>query len=216
MIFGPLKLLLRLLSAVLSLSLLYFGVTFIQIWMTSHEHSNGTAQAILVFGTTEDNGTPSPVLAARLNQALVLYQANKAPWVVVTGGSRPGDVYSEAGVSAAYLEAHGVSSSWIIQGGGDDTWQNVSSVVAQMKLHHLRTVFTVTDPFHEFRAMAIASAQGLTPSPSPVPASPTIKSSLWLYYARETVAVGVGRIVGYGRLSSWTTPVTTIPVPSGN
>jgi hypothetical protein len=63
--------------------------------------------------------------------------------------------------------------------------------------------------------MAISSAQGLRPVPSPVPNSPTIKHSLWRFYLKETLDVGVGRIVGYGRLSSWTTPSTSTTVPSG-
>ena len=43
------------------------------------------------------------------------------------------------------------------------------------------------------------------PYPSPVRDSPTIKYQLWRYYLKETLEVGVGRIVGYGRLSRWTT-----------
>jgi uncharacterized SAM-binding protein YcdF (DUF218 family) len=183
---------------------LYFGVTFVQIWLRGHEHSAASAQAILVFGTTEDNGTPSPELRARLNQALTVYRAGRAPWIAVTGGRRPGDVYTEAGVSATYLENHDVTPSRILIGGGSDTWQNVRSVLPQLKRHGITTVITVTDPFHEYRAMAIASAQGLTPYPSPVRDSPTIKHQLWRFYLKETLAVGVGRLVGYGRLSSWT------------
>ncbi len=75
-------------------------------------------------------------------------------------------------------------------------------------------MITVTDPFHEYRAMANASSQGLSPIPSPVENSPTIKHSLWRYYFKETLAVGVGRIIGYGQLSSWTTS-THISIPSG-
>ena len=65
MIFGPIKLILRIVSAIFSIVVLYFAVTFVQIWMTGHEHSTKHAQAILVFGTTEDNGTPSPELRMR-------------------------------------------------------------------------------------------------------------------------------------------------------
>ncbi len=176
---------------------LYFGVTFVQIWMRGHEHTSRSAQAILVFGTTEDNGVPSPELTARLDQALHLYKLGRAPWVVVTGGRRPGDVYTEAGVSATYLENHGVSTSHILQGAGSDTWQNVATVLGALKRHHITTVITVTDPFHEYRAMAIASAQGLVPYPSPVRNSPTIKHQLWRFYLKETLEVGVGRLVGY-------------------
>jgi uncharacterized SAM-binding protein YcdF (DUF218 family) len=215
-IFGPIKLILRIISLLFTLIILYFAVTFVQIWMRGHDHSTANAQAILVYGTTEDNGTPSPELTARLNQALALYKAHRAPWVAVTGGNRPGDVYTEAGVSATYLEQHGVPASRILKGAGSDTWQNVATVLPLLKEHHITTVITVTDPFHEYRAMAIASSQGLTPFPSPVRNSPTIKHQLWRFYLKETLEVGVGRVVGYGRLSSWTTTATNVKHLSGN
>jgi uncharacterized SAM-binding protein YcdF (DUF218 family) len=215
-IFGPIKLIIRVMSLLLTVIILYFAVTFVQIWQRGHEHSSTSAQAILVFGTAENNGTPSPELAARLNQALTLYHEGRATWLVVTGGNRPGDVYTEAGVSATYLEHHGVASSAILKGSGTDTWQNVTSVIKNLRSRHIKTVITVTDPFHEYRAMAISSAQGLTAYPSPVSKSPTSKDSLWRYYLKETLEVGVGRVVGYGRLSSWTTTVSNVKVPSGN
>jgi uncharacterized SAM-binding protein YcdF (DUF218 family) len=214
LIFAPLRLAFKIVSALVTLLVLYLAVTFAQVWLTGRDHSTGTAQAIIVFGTTEDNGTPSPVLAARLKETLAVYQAHRAPWVVVTGGKRPGDVYSEAGVSATFLEQHGVPAGRIIIGSGSDTWQNISSVIATLKQRGLIHVITVTDPFHEYRAMAIASAQGLYPKPSPVPSSSTISSSLWHYYLKETVAVAAGRIVGYGTLSHWTTG-HSITWPSG-
>jgi uncharacterized SAM-binding protein YcdF (DUF218 family) len=204
-IFGLFKWTLRVLGALLLLFVLYFGVTFVQIWWRGHEHTTKDAQAILVFGTTEDNGKASPELEARLNQALSLYRDGRAPWVAVTGGRRPGDVFTEAGVSATFLEDHGVPADRVLKGSGSDTWQNVETVLPKLKEHDIKTVITVTDPFHEYRAMAIASAQGLTPYPLPVRNSPTIKHQLWRYYLKETLEVGVGRIVGYGRLSSWTT-----------
>src|SRR5580692_12339647 len=113
--------------------IIYFAVTFVQSWMTGHEHSTKDAQAILVFGTPEDNGTPSPELQARLDQALVLWHKGRAPWIGVTGGKRPGDVFTEAGVSATYLESHGVPASKILRGSGTDTWQNVASIVSKLK-----------------------------------------------------------------------------------
>jgi len=202
-IFGPFKLILRIISAVITIVVIYFAVTFVQIWLTGHEHSTRHAQAILVFGTTEDNGTPSPELQARLNQALVLWHKDRAPWIAVTGGKRKGDQFTEAGVSAAYLEGKGVPKSKILVGSGTDTWRNVATILPKLTSHHITTVLTVTDPFHEDRAMAISSSQGLTPYPSPVRNSPTVKHSLWKYYAKETFEVGVGRIIGYGRFSSW-------------
>lgn len=215
MIVGPLKLFLSLVSLVMSVVIIYFAVGFVQIWHTGREHSTAHAQAILVFGTTEKDGQPSAELAARLNDALALYRHHRAPWIVVTGGKVAGDTHTEAGVSAAYLEARGVPSSAIIVGSGRDTWQNVASVVAAMRRNHLTTVLSVTDPFHEYRAMAIASDQGLTPYPAPVDHAPSSGGSLWWYYVRETVAVGVGRLTGYHTLSTWTTKGPQVTLPSG-
>jgi uncharacterized SAM-binding protein YcdF (DUF218 family) len=214
LIFAPLRLAIKIVTTILTIIVLYFVFTFVQIWLTGRTHSTSQAQAIVVFGTTENNGKPSQELRARLDEALIVYRAGRAPWIAVTGGNRPGDVFTEAGVSAKYLEAHGVPKSKILVGGGSDTWQNVQTVAPLLKAHHLYNVITVTDPFHEYRAMAIASSQGLFPVPSPVENSPTIKHSLWRYYLKESLEVGVGRIIGYGRLSSWTTS-THISIPSG-
>lgn len=214
LIFAPLRLFAKIVSTILAVVVIYFAFTFVQIWLTGRTHSTSHAQAILVFGTAEDNGKPSQELKARLDEALVVYRAGRAPWIAVTGGNRPGDKFTEAGVSATYLEAHGVPKARIIVGGGDDTWQNVRSVAGKLKARYLYNVITVTDPFHEYRAMANASAQGLYPVPSPVENSPTVKHSLWRFYLKETLAVGVGRLIGYGRLSSWTT-ATHISIPSG-
>ncbi len=62
MIWVVLRRVLLVLVVLISVTVLYFGATFVQIWLRGHEHSTASAQAILVFGTTEDNGTPSPEL----------------------------------------------------------------------------------------------------------------------------------------------------------
>jgi uncharacterized SAM-binding protein YcdF (DUF218 family) len=203
MIFWPLKLVFKIFSALLSLLLLYLAVTFVQIWLTGQDHTVSSAQAILVFGTTEDNGRPSPELRDRLDQALSLFRAGRAPFIAVTGGRRPGDVYTEAEVSATYLEGKGVPRAKILSGAGSDTWQNVATVLSALKAHHITIVITVTDPFHEYRAMAIASDQGLKPSPYPISNSPIRGTSLWGYYAKETLEVGAARLIGYHNLSNW-------------
>lgn len=203
MIFWPLRLAIKITSIVLTLLLIYFAITFVQIWLTGRERSTANAQAILVFGTAELNGTPSAELTDRLNEALALFDAGRAPLIVVTGGKRPGDVYTEAGVSAAYLVAHGVPKADIIQGGGGDTWANVASVLPALRAQHVTTVLTVTDPFHEYRAMAICSAQGLSPQPDPVTKSALTGGELLQNYAVETLEVGVARVFGYHTVSDW-------------
>ena len=163
-----------------------------------------------MFGTTEDNGVPSPELTARLDQALHLYKMGRAPWVVVTGGRRPGDVYTEAGVSATYLEDHGVSTSHILQGAGSDTWQNVATVLGALKRHH------ITDGDHGDRSLSRVPRDGDRVGPGTRPVS-FAGSQLADHQVRalallsqETLEVGVGRIIGYHLLSEWTTtPIAT-------
>jgi len=202
-ILGPLKLLAKIVGALIGVIVLYFAITFVQVWLRGQEHSTKSADAILVFGTTEDNGRPSSELADRLSHALALYQAGRAPFMVVTGGRRPGDVYTEAGVSAAWMQSHGVPKSRIIVGGGTNTWQNVSSVTPAMRAQGIATVLTVTDPFHEYRAMAITADHGFTPYPSPVSTSAVRGAGLLGHYFKETIEVGVARFIGYSSLNNW-------------
>ena len=61
-------------------------------------------------------------------------------------------------------------------------------------------VLVTTDPFHEDRSMAIASSLGLTPSPTPTHTSPITGWSTVPYFAKETVGVGLGRIIGFDHL----------------
>lgn len=203
MILGPIKLVVRIFAGLMAVIVLYFAVTFIQVWLRGQEHTTKNADAILVFGTAQLNGVPSPELEARLSHALALYRGDRAHFVVVTGGKKPGDLYTEAGVSATWLIARGVPKTDVILGGGSDTWENVATAAPAMGSHGIQSVITVTDPFHEYRAMAITSAQGFVAYPSPVKNSAVFGPGLWRYYAKETLEVGVARFVGYQQLSNW-------------
>jgi uncharacterized SAM-binding protein YcdF (DUF218 family) len=202
-IFGPIKLVFKAISLVLTALVLYFAITFVQVWLSGHDHATNRAGAILVFGTAELDGHPSAELQDRLKVALWLFDQHRAPLIAVTGGKRPGDSTTEALVSASYLEAHGVPANDIVIGGGADTWQNVASVAGKLKHDGVKSVLTVTDPFHEYRAMAISSNQGLKPYGYAVTHSAITGTALWGYYAKETFEVGVARVVGYHDLSNW-------------
>jgi uncharacterized SAM-binding protein YcdF (DUF218 family) len=203
MLLAPLKLALKILGVVLALILVYVGVTFVQVWLTSRANDPHPADAILVFGTAANYLTPAPDLQARLERALELYQAGLAPVVAVTGGKRPGDKYTEGQISATWLEGqpNGVPRHAIVVGSGADSWDNVGSVAPALRELGVHTVLVVTDPFHEDRAMAIVSSYGFSPSPTPSEHSPIHGAEELGYLIKESVEVSVGRIIGYGTLS---------------
>jgi vancomycin permeability regulator SanA len=56
------------------------------------------AQAIVVLGAAQYAGKPSPVLRARLDHALELWNRHLASLLILTGGTGVGDTTSEAAV----------------------------------------------------------------------------------------------------------------------
>src|SRR5580658_2644331 len=72
------------------------------------------ADIIVVLGAAEYRGKPSPVLRARLDHALALYQRQLAPRIMTTGGAGGDPIFTEAAVGRTYLMSHGVPSEAII------------------------------------------------------------------------------------------------------
>ncbi|RDI95673.1 YdcF family protein [Meiothermus sp. QL-1] len=117
------------------------------------------ADWIVVLGAAQYNGAPSAILRNRLEAALRLYRQGYAPRIAVTGGSRPGDRYSEGEVGCRYLEARGVPRSALYcEQKSRRTWENLANiapVVGQSRL------ILVTDEPHLPRALILAEHLGL-------------------------------------------------------
>jgi len=200
MLLAPLRWALGIVAILLGLIVLYFAVTLVQVWLTSRDYDPRPAGAIVVLGAAQYNGRPSPDLEARLRQALTLYRDGYAHMIVVTGGKKAGDVYTEAESGAMYLEKAGVPAADIVQAGGDDTYDNIADAAAKLRGHADKVVLVTTDPFHEDRSMAIASDFSLSPAPTPTQSSPISGWSTVPYFLKEGVGVGFGRIIGYNHL----------------
>jgi uncharacterized SAM-binding protein YcdF (DUF218 family) len=199
---GPLRPVLLALAVVAALVLTYLVVTAVQVWLTGRRYEPQLAGAIVVMGAAQYNGIPSPDLAARLDQAVILWRQRYATDVMVTGSKEPGDRFTEAQASARYLMSRGIPGRDIYESGGSDSWQNLSEAAPVLLANGDDTVLIVTDRFHEARSMAIASDVGLRPYPTPAQHSPITGLSTVPYYAKETVGVAVGRIIGFNRTSS--------------
>ncbi|HZU79110.1 MAG TPA: YdcF family protein [Acidimicrobiales bacterium] len=180
----------------------YVAVTAVQVVLTSRQSRPGPAQAIVVMGAAQYNGVPSPDLRARLQEAADLYRRGLAPLVVATGYKQAGDAYTESEASGTWLRQNGVPGSAIIEVGGSDSWENLADAAAALRSRGALQVLLVTDGFHEDRSLAIAAGVGLRAEPVPTTDSPIQGWSAWPYFAKETLGVALGRIVGYSHLHS--------------
>lgn len=197
------KLAVKVVVALLSAVVLYLGVTFAQVWRAARNDQARPAEAIVVFGTAQYDGIPSPVLAARLDHAIELYEKELAPVIVVTGGNQPGDNFTEATASANYLIERGIPDENVLREvSGTSSWQSLAAAANFLDDRQITDVLLVSDPFHSLRIRAMASELGLEGHSSPTKTSPIRGMSEARYMARETVAVAVGRIVGFRRQAS--------------
>jgi len=187
-------------AGVLAAAVLYVAVTFVQVWLAARRDGAQKAQAIVVFGAAQYNGRPSAVLKARLDHAVDLYYGHIAPYIVVTGGRQPGDNFTEATASADYLHTKGVPDNDILREvSGHSSWQSLASTATFLKARHIKDVVLVSDPFHSLRIGGMASELGLDASTSPTRTSPIKGFDVAEYMGRETVAVALGRVVGFRR-----------------
>ena len=178
----------------------YLAVTAVQVWLTARHSEPRPAQAAVVMGAAQYDGVPSPDLTGRLEEVDHVWRAGLVPLIVVTGSKEPGDLYTEAQASQRWLVHRGVPASAIVEVGGDDSWANLSDAAAALHARGDSRVLIVTDGFHEDRSLAIATDVGLRAWPVAAAHSPITGWSALPYYAKETLGVALGRIVGFERL----------------
>jgi len=188
-------------GAIVGFFALYIGITFVQVWLASRHDGAKAADAIVVLGAAQYDGRPSPVLIARLDHALDLWKQGLAPIIVVTGGKRPGERFTEATASANYLLQHGVPDDKILREvQGTSSWESLAAAARILRERGLSEVILVSDPYHALRIGGIARELGLTAHVSPTRTSPISGGAAFRHMVKETGAVALGRIVGYRRL----------------
>ncbi len=156
-------------ALLLALIVGWFGWVYRQIEATANIDNAQPADAIAVFGAAEYAGRPSPVLHARLDKAVSLYDEGMAPVVVTLGGGGDKDSgKTEAGVGRDYLLANGVPFDKIIaETKSFDTEEQVNSlayIAGQKGFHHM---IVVSDGTHLFRIALLCRREGLDVYTSP-------------------------------------------------
>ncbi|HEY0723734.1 MAG TPA: YdcF family protein [Pyrinomonadaceae bacterium] len=150
------------------------------------------SDAIVVLGAAQYVGRPSPVLRARLDHALDLWQRGLAPRLIFTGGTGVGDTTSEAAVSRIYALKHGVPDTAILmENEGRTTRESLAAVSAIMHARQMRTAILVSDPFHMLRLRILSTQYGVDAYTSPTKTSPISanKAQALAYVLSESIKV---------------------------
>jgi len=183
----------------------YYGVNLFQVWSVGNGDQTRPVDAIVVLGAAQYDGRPSPQLRARLDHVVELWKLGVAPLVVVTGGNQPGDRFTEASTSAAYLSQHGVASAAILQENrSHSSWESLAGVARLLNERDASRVLLVSDPFHSLRIRLVAQELGLTAYVSPTRTSPVRGATAVIKELKEAVGVSLGRVIGFKRLFSLT------------
>ncbi|HEX5000160.1 MAG TPA: YdcF family protein [Terriglobia bacterium] len=176
----------------------YGWYVYRQVRDTAERDEARAADAIVVMGAAQYNGRPSPVLKARLDHALALYQEGYADWILTTGGYGLDPDVSEAHVSTLYLIKAGVDESHILtQQGSDRTTETVRAAATLMRERNWMTALVVSDGFHLFRVKKVFEDEGVTAYTSPAPASliETDPSQRFWFSLREVLLYGVYKLI---------------------
>jgi len=155
-------------------------------------HPQQPYAAVVVLGAAQYAGKPSPAFQRRLDHALALYRAGGVQTVVVTGGRRPGDPHTEGEVGRSYLIRLGIPAEQVLaETRSRTTIENLRNARVYLPPHTPITL--VTDEAHAPRALALASALGLTANASASPLSAHTSPS---YLLREKVALAAYALIG--------------------
>ena len=178
------------LAVILSLGLFFVGVLCLWIYEQGSKDEATQADVIIVLGATQWDGQPSPVLKARLDHAISLYNKRLAPSVILTGGVGKGEQLSEAEVSRNYVVKHSIPDSAILmEQRGQTSLQSIRAAKQIMDERGMKSAILVSDPFHMLRILRMARDCGIQAYGSPTRTSPISKNK-WAefkYVVRECV-----------------------------
>src|ERR1044071_9669977 len=159
----------RIIALVLAATIVIsIGYVSVRIEQQSTRDEAQPADIILVLGAAEYRGRPSPVLKARLDHVLELYQRRLAPRILTTGGAGGDPVYTEGGVGRDYLMSRGVpSESIVVESEAQSTVESTARAGEIMLRMGLHSVIVVSDGYHIYRVKKMLQFRGLNVYGSP-------------------------------------------------
>ncbi|MBT6095568.1 MAG: YdcF family protein [Rhodospirillaceae bacterium] len=112
-----------------------------------------TFDVIVVLGAAQmPDGSPGPVIERRVAKAVQLWQAGRAPYLLMSGGKTVSDI-SEAETMAEVALASGIDAEAILlEDRSTRTIENAAFTVEMIRGRGWKDVLIVTDDFHMPRA----------------------------------------------------------------
>src|SRR5438045_5188051 len=142
----------RMLTVAVAIVFAIWLVSVSAVLMWSSRDEARPAQAIVVLGAAQYAGKPSPVLRARLDHALDLWNRHLASILILTGGTGAGDTTSEADVGRNYARRHGVPDTAIlIESEGRTNSESMRAGEVMLEVGGLQSAMLVSDPIHLLR-----------------------------------------------------------------
>lgn len=170
----------------LAAGVIYVGLLQLKISQYSDITAPKDADYLIVLGASVRGTVPSLALGERINAAADYLKKNKGAVVIASGGKGPGEDISEAESIKRELVKQGINESRIImEDRSTSTYENIDFskklIPGGMKLG-----LVVTNDFHMYRAVSIASDYGLELQglPAKTPKQAVLKS-----YTREYLAI---------------------------
>lgn len=154
------------------------------------------ADAALVMGAAQYDGAPSPAFERRLEGALELYRSGCVERIVVSGGRRPGDRFTEGEAGRSWLLAAGVPGERVVaENEATTSVENVALGLAALAAGDAPgtsgALVVVTDDLHAHRSLWLARRAGVDASAYGVGSG---AGARWSYAAREIAIMAFYRV----------------------
>jgi len=146
-----------------------FVVLAVRIYHYANIDNARKVDAIVVMGAAQWNGSPSPILKARLDHAFALYKKGFFSTFILTGGIGEKENISEARVGKDYLIQNGVDRKNIfMEESGTTSLQSLIAVKSIIREQNFKSIILVSDGFHIMRIKKMAKDLEIKAFASPV------------------------------------------------
>ena len=139
------------------------GTVIANLIVVRHEPEKDQGFLIVLGCGLRPDGTPTPLLAGRIDRALAFYRAQieetgRVPTIITSGGQGPDEIISESAAMKAYLLEKGVPEEHILEEDrSSSTYENMqfSGEIIRSQNPNARVVFSTTN-YHVFRSGLMA------------------------------------------------------------